>query len=128
MSALTLSKTSRATYQERMPEILKAAGITNRLAGPRIEKICLNMGVGRAVADGQILNTVAEHLSLIAAGNQSGDEAYFTPPLTTIDADWEAEMQHAFALILGRSKPAERSFTTPIALHERGSIAAPRPA
>lgn len=68
-----------------------------------------------------------EHLSLIAAGNQSGDEAYYTPPLTTIDADWAAEMQHAFALILGRSRPAERSFTTPIVLHERGSISAPRP-
>jgi large subunit ribosomal protein L5 len=66
MSATKLSKTSKATYQESMPEILKKAGITNRLAGPRIEKVCLNMGVGRAVADGQILAVVSEHLSAIA--------------------------------------------------------------
>jgi large subunit ribosomal protein L5 len=66
MSAPQLMKTSKATYSETLPEILKKAGITNRLAGPRIEKVCLNMGVGRAVADGQILSTVAEHLSLIA--------------------------------------------------------------
>lgn len=66
MSAPQLMKTSKATYAEVLPEILKNAGIKNRLAGPRIEKVCLNMGVGRAVADGQILSTVAEHLSLIA--------------------------------------------------------------
>jgi large subunit ribosomal protein L5 len=66
MSAPTLTKSSKITYGEQLPEILKKAGITNRLAGPRIEKVCLNMGVGRAVADGQILSTVAEHLSLIA--------------------------------------------------------------
>jgi large subunit ribosomal protein L5 len=63
---MTLMKSTRQMYQERLPELLKAHGITNRLAGPRIEKVCLNMGVGRAVADGAILNTVAEHLSLIA--------------------------------------------------------------
>lgn len=66
MSAPLLMKNSKATYQETLPGILQKAGIKNRLAGPRIEKVCLNMGVGRAVADGQILNTVSEHLSLIA--------------------------------------------------------------
>lgn len=64
-------------------------------------------------------------LSLIAAGNQSGDEAYFTPPLTTVDADWTAEMQYAFQVLLGGAAPLPRSFTTPISLHERGSIAPP---
>lgn len=67
MSAVIhLCKSSRELYQERLPEILKAHGITNRLAGPRLEKVCLNMGVGRAASDGQILNIVMEHLSLIA--------------------------------------------------------------
>ncbi len=61
-----LQKSSKQVYQERLPEILKKNGIENRLAGPRIEKISLNMGVGRAMADGQILNIVSEHLSLIA--------------------------------------------------------------
>lgn len=61
-----LMKTSKANFQEALPAILKEAGITNRMAGPAIEKVCLNMGVGRAVADGQILSVVSEHLSLIA--------------------------------------------------------------
>lgn len=64
--ALTVHKSTRALYAEQLPGIIAKHGIKNKLAGPRVEKICLNMGVGRAVADGQILNTVAEHLSLIA--------------------------------------------------------------
>lgn len=66
MSALKVQKSTRTLYQEQLPGIIAKHGITNRLAGPRVEKICLNMGVGRAVADGQILSTVAEHLSVIA--------------------------------------------------------------
>lgn len=66
MSAPQVLKSTRQLYNERLPEIISKHGIKNRLAGPRIDKICLNMGVGRAVADGQILNTVSEHLSLIA--------------------------------------------------------------
>ena len=71
MSAPQLLKNSKTIYSETLPEILKKAGIMNRLAGPRIDKVCLNMGVGRAVADGQILSTVAEHLSLIAGQRAS---------------------------------------------------------
>jgi len=59
-------KNSKDLLSERLPEILKKHGITNRLAGPRIEKVALSMGVGRAVADGQILNVATEHLSAIA--------------------------------------------------------------
>lgn len=72
-----------------------------------------------------------DHLSLIAAGNQSGDEAYFTPPLTTIDADWDAELRFAFGVALrqtGGGGDGVRSFVTPIALHERASIGPPRSA
>jgi large subunit ribosomal protein L5 len=61
-----LQKTTRQTFRERLPEILKQHGITNVMAGPRIEKVSLSMGVGRAIADGQILNVVSEHLTLIA--------------------------------------------------------------
>jgi large subunit ribosomal protein L5 len=64
MSAL--QKSTRELYRERLPEILKAHGVSNPNAGPKIDKICLSMGVGRAMADGAILNTVAEHLSLLA--------------------------------------------------------------
>jgi large subunit ribosomal protein L5 len=63
---LSLQKTTRALFDEQLPEILKKHGITNRMAGPRIDKVSLNMGVGRAIADGQILNVVSEHLSLLA--------------------------------------------------------------
>ena len=61
-----LQKTSKQIYGDTLPAILSKHGIKNRLAGPRIDKICLSMGVGRAVADGQILNVVSEHLTLIA--------------------------------------------------------------
>lgn len=69
-----------------------------------------------------------DHLSIIAGGNQSGDELYFTPPLTTIDADWEAEMRFAFAAIIGGDGGQGRTFSTPIMLRERGSVGPPRPA
>jgi large subunit ribosomal protein L5 len=62
-----LQKTSKELFKEQLDEILKKHGITNKMAGPRIEKVCLNMGVGRAIADGQILNIVADHLSAIAS-------------------------------------------------------------
>jgi large subunit ribosomal protein L5 len=62
----TLMKNSKDLLSERLPEILKKHGIKNKLAGPRIEKVALSMGVGRAVQDGQILNVATEHLSQIA--------------------------------------------------------------
>ncbi len=64
--ATALQKGSKSRFTEVLPELLQKHQITNRLAGPRIEKVCLNMGVGRAVADGAILNVVTEHLTAIA--------------------------------------------------------------
>jgi large subunit ribosomal protein L5 len=61
-----LMPTTKEIYQQRLPEILKKHAIKNRLAGPRIDKVVLSMGVGRAIQDGQILNVVTEHLTLIA--------------------------------------------------------------
>jgi large subunit ribosomal protein L5 len=66
MTTATVQKTIRDQYQQVLPEILTKHGITNRLAGPRIEKIALSMGVGRAIANGEILNVVSEHLTLLA--------------------------------------------------------------
>ena len=63
---VVLQKTSKELLTERLPDILKQHGITNRLAGPKIEKVSLNMGVGRAMANGEILNIVADHLTQIA--------------------------------------------------------------
>ncbi len=62
----TVPKTTRDRYQEVLPEILTKHGVSNKLAGPRIDKICLSMGVGRAIANGEILNVVSEHLTLLA--------------------------------------------------------------
>lgn len=62
----TVQKTIRDRYQEVLPEILAKYGVSNKLAGPRIDKICLSMGVGRAIANGEILNVVSEHLTLLA--------------------------------------------------------------
>lgn len=59
-------KSSKELFKEQLPEIMKKHGIANRMAAPRIDKVCLNMGVGRAIADGQILNVVSEHMSAIA--------------------------------------------------------------
>ena len=66
MSTSTLQKSTKQLYQEAVAELCKTHNIANRLAAPRIEKVALSMGVGRAIADGQILNVVSEHLSLVA--------------------------------------------------------------
>jgi large subunit ribosomal protein L5 len=66
MATTTVQKNIRDRYQDVLPEILKKHGISNKLAGPRIEKISLSMGVGRAIANGEILNVVTEHLTQLA--------------------------------------------------------------
>ena len=66
-----LQLTSKAIYNEALPSIIAKHGVANKLAGPRIDKVCLSMGVGRAVQDGQILNVVSEHLTQIAGQKSS---------------------------------------------------------
>ncbi len=66
MATNTVQKSIRERYQEVLPEILKKHNVSNKLAGPRIEKISLSMGVGRAIANGEILNVVTEHLTQLA--------------------------------------------------------------
>jgi large subunit ribosomal protein L5 len=62
----TLQKSIREQYNTVLPEVLTKHAIKNKLAGPKIDKISLNMGVGRAIANGEILNVVSEHLTLLA--------------------------------------------------------------
>lgn len=66
MSDITLQKTTRELYVTALEELSAKHEIKNKFAAPRIEKVCLNMGVGRAIADGNILNVVADHLSQLA--------------------------------------------------------------
>ena len=65
MSA-TLIETTKDRFAAAQAKVCEQFGIKNKLAGPKITKVSLNMGVGRAIADGQILNVVAEHLSQLA--------------------------------------------------------------
>ncbi len=65
-SAEQLTKTARERHDEVVDELMQQFGIANRLAAPKLIKITLNMGVGRAVEDNQILNVVSEHLSRLA--------------------------------------------------------------
>lgn len=66
MATATFQPTSRERYQAAIGEICKRFGIDNKMAAPRITKVCLNMGVGRAIQDGAILTTVTEHMTLLA--------------------------------------------------------------
>lgn len=62
----TIQKGSKQRCKEARVELMTQFGVKNPLAAPKIEKICVNMGVGRAVQDGQILNVVSEHMTRLA--------------------------------------------------------------
>jgi DNA-binding LacI/PurR family transcriptional regulator len=65
-----------------------------------------------------------EDLSMVANGNQSGDEEFLAPPLTTVEGDRAAEMRAAFAALL-EPPPADRRRIIPVRLCPRRSIAPP---
>jgi large subunit ribosomal protein L5 len=66
MATSMLIPGSRERYDSVVVDVMRQHGITNRLAAPRLSKIVLSMGVGRAIQDGQILNIVTEHLTRLA--------------------------------------------------------------
>ena len=49
-----------------LPALVKKFGRSNRLSLPRLSKIVLNMGVGKALQDKERMKQAAEHLALIA--------------------------------------------------------------
>jgi len=51
--------------REIVPQMMEAFGYTNRLAVPRLEKIVVNMGVGRAVEDKKLLDEAQAHLATV---------------------------------------------------------------
>src|SRR5437773_6202982 len=51
---------------EMVPALGKKLGRANRLSLPKLTKIVLNMGVGKALQDKERMKQAAEHLSLIA--------------------------------------------------------------
>ena len=52
--------------KEILPRLRERLGQKNRLAVPRLQKIVLNMGVGRATQEKDLLEEVAGHLALIS--------------------------------------------------------------
>jgi large subunit ribosomal protein L5 len=52
--------------KEIVPALAKKFGRTNRLSLPKLSKIVLNMGVGKALQDKERMKQSAEHLAMIA--------------------------------------------------------------
>jgi large subunit ribosomal protein L5 len=51
--------------QEIVPRLMQDLGATNRMAVPRLAKIVVNMGVGRAVQDKKLIDEAAAHLATV---------------------------------------------------------------
>ena len=62
----TFETGTRELFEAALAKAMEAHGIKNLMAAPKISKVCLNMGVGRAVNDNQILGIVSEHLTQLA--------------------------------------------------------------
>ncbi len=75
MTEATLQQSTREKFNEVLPQVCEQFGVKNKMAAPKITKVSLNMGVGRAIADGQILNTVADHLTALAGQKASVTKA-----------------------------------------------------
>lgn len=56
---------------EIVPELVKELGETNPHALPKLDKIVISMGVGKAIQDGKILDEVAEHLMMLSGQKPS---------------------------------------------------------
>ena len=52
-------------FEEVVPKVQEKFGIKNRLAVPRLEKIVINMGVGKSIADAKILEAAVNDLTTI---------------------------------------------------------------
>jgi large subunit ribosomal protein L5 len=65
-----MTKTAIPTFQELyrkeiVPRMMKKFGYTHTLQVPRLQKICVNMGVGKGAEDIKIAETAQQELSLI---------------------------------------------------------------
>jgi large subunit ribosomal protein L5 len=60
---------------EIVPEIMEKFKLGNKLAVPKIEKIVVNMGVGRATENKNILGAVAKDLALVTGQKASVTQA-----------------------------------------------------
>ena len=54
-------------YREKIvPELIKKFNYKNTMQAPKLNKICLNVGVGAAVADPKIIDTTVKEIEAIA--------------------------------------------------------------
>jgi large subunit ribosomal protein L5 len=60
-----ISRLQKKYVDEVIPKMQEKFGIKNRMAVPRLEKIVINMGVGRAMGDMKILDGAAADLATI---------------------------------------------------------------
>ena len=61
-----LARLQERYQQEIVPELMKALGAKSPMAVPRLEKVVLNMGVGKALENDKRLAAAAEDLTQIA--------------------------------------------------------------
>src|SRR3982074_808773 len=62
-----MSTRLRERYSKEVaPALQKELGIDNSMAGPKVEKVVLNMGLGEAVANPKMLDGAVDELSAIA--------------------------------------------------------------
>ena len=52
---------------EIIPKLQKELGVSNSMSVPRIEKITINMGLGKALGDKKVLESALEELGLISS-------------------------------------------------------------
>ena len=51
--------------QDIVPRLMQDLGLTNRMAAPRLMKIVVNMGVGKATQDKKLIDEAAAHLAVV---------------------------------------------------------------
>jgi len=61
-----MARLEEAYRTEIVPKLIERFAYGNIMAVPRLEKICLNMGIGRAMENPRMLETAVEELSIIA--------------------------------------------------------------
>jgi large subunit ribosomal protein L5 len=56
----------KKVYEDKViPELVKKFGYKNKMQAPKLEKICLNMGVGDAVSDSKLIDVAAKDMEAI---------------------------------------------------------------
>jgi len=81
MAALVTTRLFQKYVEEITPALAQKFGRTNVLSLPRLSKVCLNMGVGKALQDKNRMTEAAEQLGMIA-----GQKAQITQARMAVSA------------------------------------------